>query len=395
VTVVRDSRGALVEFAVVPSRRQPDSSGSPDFSTFLEDAEAGSLTSVPPEWSAPFDSDSNAAWIERESGRRIEAAARGGRVVWFSVLPEETPRSDAAQGIQQIAFIGLMIAIPAATVLLALRNLRQGRGDRRGAIRVAGTVFALLLVAMLLRKHHVPAFREEWLIVSETVAVTAFWAGMVWLGYIALEPFVRKRWPRMLISWSRLLDGRWRDPMVGRDLLIGSAAGALIAMTAHATALAGSEPLRTAVSVIGSPRQIVCFVLFHAAEAVGRALFAAVLLVAMRAIVRRLDLAILISSLLIAASNAAMPGGPLWLRLIWLPLVGASVYLILFRYGLLALAMTAFTFLTLRNLPLTVDPSSWYFSSSLFVYALVIALMLVGFRYSLGARKVLPQFSLD
>jgi serine/threonine-protein kinase len=29
----------------------------------------------------------------------------------------------------------------------------------------------------------------------------------------------------MLVSWSRLLEGRWRDPLIGRDLLIGSAIG--------------------------------------------------------------------------------------------------------------------------------------------------------------------------
>jgi serine/threonine-protein kinase len=29
----------------------------------------------------------------------------------------------------------------------------------------------------------------------------------------------------MLIAWSRLLDGRWRDPLVGRDLLIGGVLG--------------------------------------------------------------------------------------------------------------------------------------------------------------------------
>jgi serine/threonine-protein kinase len=29
----------------------------------------------------------------------------------------------------------------------------------------------------------------------------------------------------MLISWTRLLDGRWRDPLVGRDILIGCVLG--------------------------------------------------------------------------------------------------------------------------------------------------------------------------
>ena len=43
----------------------------------------------------------------------------------------------------------------------------------------------------------------------------------LWLFYIALEPDLRQRWPHRIISWSRLLAGRWHDPLVGRDLLIG------------------------------------------------------------------------------------------------------------------------------------------------------------------------------
>src|SRR5687768_18051298 len=43
-----------------------------------------------------------------------------------------------------------------------------------------------------------------------------------WIAYLAGEPFVRRRWPWQVISWNRLLAGRWRDPLVGRDVLIRS-----------------------------------------------------------------------------------------------------------------------------------------------------------------------------
>ena len=39
--------------------------------------------------------------------------------------------------------------------------------------------------------------------------------------YLALEPFVRRVWPRTLVSWSRVIGGRVRDPLVGRDVCIG------------------------------------------------------------------------------------------------------------------------------------------------------------------------------
>src|SRR4030081_2070098 len=48
------------------------------------------------------------------------------------------------------------------------------------------------------------------------------------MRYLALEPYVRRRDPHTLISWSRLLAGQWRDPLVGRDLLIGAAYGVLL-----------------------------------------------------------------------------------------------------------------------------------------------------------------------
>ena len=54
---------------------------------------------------------------------------------------------------------------------------------------------------------------------------------LLWLAYLALEPFVRRHWPRGLISWTRLLDGRSADPFVGRDLLAGVLVGLAMAST--------------------------------------------------------------------------------------------------------------------------------------------------------------------
>ena len=43
---------------------------------------------------------------------------------------------------------------------------------------------------------------------------------------MAVEPFARRTWPKLLISWQRLLNGRFRDPLVGRDVLLGGLVGA-------------------------------------------------------------------------------------------------------------------------------------------------------------------------
>ena len=33
----------------------------------------------------------------------------------------------------------------------------------------------------------------------------------VWFTYAAIEPYARRLWPNLLVSWSRIIVGRWRD----------------------------------------------------------------------------------------------------------------------------------------------------------------------------------------
>src|SRR5690606_15659448 len=62
----------------------------------------------------------------------------------------------------------------------------------------------------------------------------------------AVEPYVRRRWPHRLVAWTRLLTGRFRDPLVGRDVLTGLAIGAawacLVPLSAAASQLVGLPP---------------------------------------------------------------------------------------------------------------------------------------------------------
>ena len=37
------------------------------------------------------------------------------------------------------------------------------------------------------------------------VADQLFRAGIVWLAYLGIEPWIRRHWPTSLISWTRLL----------------------------------------------------------------------------------------------------------------------------------------------------------------------------------------------
>ena len=57
------------------------------------------------------------------------------------------------------------------------------------------------------------------------IAWALYRVGLVYVFYLALEPYARRLWPHMLVSWVRLMGGRFRDPLVGRDLLIGALYG--------------------------------------------------------------------------------------------------------------------------------------------------------------------------
>ncbi len=52
-----------------------------------------------------------------------------------------------------------------------------------------------------------------------------FMAALMWTLYLALEPYVRSKWPQTIVSWSRMLAGKLRDPLVGRDILYGTMLG--------------------------------------------------------------------------------------------------------------------------------------------------------------------------
>ena len=93
-------------------------------------------------------------------------------------------------------------------------------------------VFFLLGGTYLMAAHHVPGEQEAWILF--TAAALGLLVGtIVWMLYVALEPHVRRRWPDSLISWGRVLAGQMRDPVVGRDLLLGMLAGVFLTVASR------------------------------------------------------------------------------------------------------------------------------------------------------------------
>jgi len=82
-------------------------------------------------------------------------------------------------------------------------------------------------------------YREHALIVA-IVSQGCFGAIVVWSLDMALDPVVRRRWPHMLISWTRLLSGRFGDPLIARDVLIGLLPRFALTLLTHAGVLVPS-----------------------------------------------------------------------------------------------------------------------------------------------------------
>ena len=110
-------------------------------------------------------------------------------------------------------------------IVVALHNLRLGRGDRRGAFRVA----FVALACYLLIEASVCDLEESLLL--QVLGLFGYMSGahalqhavQVGMIYLAFEPIARRVWPRAIIGWVRLINGRLRDRRVGLEILTGLA----------------------------------------------------------------------------------------------------------------------------------------------------------------------------
>jgi len=237
-----DLRGRLIEFlrfpAAIDSTRF-DSTRTVDWQPFCAAAglNASELEPDSPRWTPPVFADQRAAWRGRFADHadlplRVECAAWRGTPVYFRVVaPWDTPPAGHAQDLirgEAVAVVGgmlLVLLVVGGAIRLIRHNLSEGRGDRTAAARLARVAAAVGGATPLLSARASVNLQSMSMLLYCTLTAAALAAGIVWMLYLALEPVVRRRRPELLVGWTRLLTGRWRDPMVGRDLLIGVTLG--------------------------------------------------------------------------------------------------------------------------------------------------------------------------
>ena len=265
------------------------------------------------------------------------------------------------------------------SALLARRNLRLGRGDRRGAWRVAIVFFVVRMLVWAFAEHHNGLAGREFSLFLTHLAFAVFLAAFLWLLYVALEPFVRKKWPGWIISWSRLLSGDYRDPLVGRDLLIGSVAGASLIVIAGVGRIAPNYIGQATPPPVTPATSVLDLVLFFRrfAEQLSAGLFlgfiCVFLLLVFVAVLRSEMLSLITLGILFTIMAMLISDS----TLIMLPFSAVSTFLILFvlrRYGLLATVAAFFVAHLYVFFPMTTDLTSWYARE--FTIALVICVLL-------------------
>ncbi|HEV3485876.1 MAG TPA: hypothetical protein VG106_10740, partial [Vicinamibacterales bacterium] len=285
------------------------------------------------------------------------------------------------------ALVALAIAVG---VLLAWRNVRERRGDRAGALRVGLAVFILTAASQLIVADHELAPLHELNIVRHALAQALFAGTFLCLVYLALEPHLRRRWPDRLVSWARLLSGNWRDPMVGRDILIGLLVGVLhgvlifVASTIYNIADgAGIEPFGNVRGLAGA-HQGAAKVLESASEGIVFALIVMMILMMLTILLRRRAIAIGAFYAMYIAILLTGSTDPGWLP--WYPLLAGIVTYAVVRYGLLAAAALHFGFEIVLHFPVP-DAIDWYTARTLVPLVCLLALAAWAFRTSLGDQK--------
>jgi serine/threonine-protein kinase len=411
VRVQLDPQARLVGLTAVPPDRDPEDAAGPDDlwgALFSEaDLDAARFTAVAPSRTPPVFADARAAWEGTlaeapETTLRVEAAAYQGRAVSFRITgPWTRDRGEPAEPrpfemIGTIAVLSIFVSMLLGIGFLARRNLRNGRSDLRGAVRIGGYLFVVESLSRLAAAGFLfgpSSFGERFVLrLSEVV----FLAATVFMAYTALEPYVRRLWPSTLISWTRLVAGRFRDPLIGRDLLIGAAAGVLTQLLWASHVLLPpvlglpEEPLVVGAHWrAGTPAIALGRVLTQAGGAVGVPMLMLLSLVLLRLLFRNSWVAIGIFfavSTVLPTLDSEHFALDLAVRMI---VQGLSLFVVL-RVGLMALVgMTFFSWLAANVM--TLDPGSWVGTTAMIQIVALLVVAAYAALVALGGRALLQD----
>ena len=231
-TLYLDVNGQMHWFLGVPPQREPQTSEHVNIDWSIPFHAAGldlkNFQPVTSTWVPLHAYDERAAWDGIDLAHpndkiHIEAAAYHGKLVYFDTIyawDRSARQFEVAEGgrnkVLTFMLIVILLLALVGSALLARRNLRLGRGDRRGAMRVAIVFFVARMLMWAFAEYHNGVAGRELDLFLTHLAFAVFLAAFLWVLYVALEPFVRKKWPSWIISWSRGRRGQRRRTACGQ-----------------------------------------------------------------------------------------------------------------------------------------------------------------------------------
>jgi serine/threonine-protein kinase len=359
------------------------------------------LKPADPIWNSLASSDTRVAWTGAWPGSgfplRVEAAALHGQPVFFSMVGpwtragRQNPARESSGQDAAVILLAILLAITLVIpVLLARSNYLKKRGDPQGAFRLAVFVFFSQLAYWACNAHFVPTLGSFGLFVL-AICGALFLATLMGVLYLALEPIVRRRWPHSIISWSRLLLGRWRDPLVGRDVLFGLLIGlfwcllfeARIALTMHL----GDTPDFPSAEYLHGARYVLGRLLREIPLDIRSTLGFFFLLFLVRVALRKTWLTAVVFVALWVAMKVPGSSYP-WIDIATWGLLYATGVVCVVRFGLVSLTIAFAGIDILLNVPWTADLSSWFIGAPIFAYTAFATLGIWAFYTALAGQKL-------
>ncbi|HYL73788.1 MAG TPA: protein kinase [Bryobacteraceae bacterium] len=399
-----DPQGRMSGFNAVPPQFD-ESNGpwpSPDWTVLFAAAglDQGRFTPTEPRWAPAVMADARAAWTGTfqevpDIPIRVEASAYHGKPVDFTEvlsISNSSPIFSDGRSPGDVVYLVLQLVVLIGLVPFARYNLRLGRGDTRGAFRLGLFAMCVGLLTWVIGGTHVAGAAEGDLFLMAAMRAVFVGASMAF-NYISFEPFVRRKWPQTLISWSRVLAGGFRDPLVGRDLLLGTAIGVTMALIQATGSLVyrvlgvASVRVSTAPLALLGGRHLTGVAVLLVGDVLYKALGTLFLLFLARTALRKQWLAAGVLIVALAAINAANAINPFIGWPVNLLFFGLGVFTLM-RCGLLALAVAYFVSTFVNELPMTTDFSVWYSGPAAFTIAVIVALAVFSFRTALAGQPL-------
>jgi Protein kinase domain len=409
-SVKLDVHRRLLEFVRVPSKEDSGENRPPNWREWFlfADLELSRFDpEVKPSHVPPVFADHQYAWVrsvteEADEKIRVEAATYRGQVVYFVVAAPWTA-SDSEEGEQGAGLSGsavsqfhLFVLVLVAMFVLAPYSLHTGSADSRGAFRLGTWVFGIQMLVWLFETHHV-FDRSELRLFVMGLAFALYWAALIAFSYLTLEPFVRRWWPETVISWARLLSGRLRDSLVGRDILIGVLGGVgftVIGQLGNQVPGWLGEPAPTPWWDWWVPNTQVRGYwmgnfLINLVYSFRTAFFFNLLFLLLLRVLLRIPWLAGICYVLIWTAINAVDGEVLSPSWTWLFFALNNLLLLglLIRFGVLTIITASFVINTLW-FPITTDLSAWYARDGLWAIGIVLALAVYGCWVSLDRRAM-------